>query len=155
MIAVVIWLLAMIHPFHVSVCEVVWKEESSALQLTYRVFLDDMEMALRRETGNQELNIVTDSLQVHQAMRTYFHQTFHLELNGKKIDYRYLGGEIEEDVMWCYLEVEGVDKVNSLKITSTHLTEVYDDQQNIIHFKIGGEKKSYILTKRETEAVFD
>lgn len=148
-------LFLFVHPFHVSVCELVYNEEDRAIQISYRIFLDDLELALRNDSGNEKLNVVTDSLQVHEANRDYFHKTFGLKLNSEAIRYNYIGGEIEEEVMWCYLEVENVDTIETLEVSNSHLTDIYDDQQNIIHFKIREDKQSFILRKYETTAVYE
>ena len=34
------------------------------------------------------------------------------------------------------------------------MTEVFDDQKNLVHFKIGGEKKSFILSNKEIVAEY-
>lgn len=152
MMALLIWIFTTLHPFHVSVCEVVHSQKARALQVSCRVFLDDLELALRKQTGDGELNLVGDSIQTHRANERYFKESLQFTINGQPASYVYLGGEIEEDVMWCFLEVSNVESLHSVTIANTFLTDLYDDQQNIVHFRIGTDKRSFILTKEETQA---
>lgn len=150
-----IWLLTMLHPYHVSVGEIVYNEKAEALQISYRIFLDDLELALREASGNEELNIMEDSLLVLQTNQEYFKRNFKLNINGEPVDYHYLGNEIEDDAMWSYMEITDLKEVPKIALTNRLLIEVYDDQQNIIHFKMAGDKKSFIMNRSKTEAVYE
>ena len=46
-----------LHPFHVSVCDVDFKEESKSIQVSQRIFLDDLEKALNEK---YDINLVHD-----------------------------------------------------------------------------------------------
>lgn len=149
-----IWYFLLVHPFHVSVYEIVYNEESEALQISCRIFLDDLEQALRKENGNEDLDIVEDSLLAHTTNRLYMRKNFKLTVNGSPKEYNYLGGETENDVMWCYLEIENLKELKKIELKNTMLTETFEDQQNMIHFKIPGDKRSFILTEEKTSAVY-
>ena len=95
-----------------------------------------------------------DSLQTHEYLAAYFQENFGVGINGAKSSFTYLGGEVEDDVIWCYIEVTNVDQLESIQLTNKVLTEVYDDQKNLVHFKIGGEKKSFILSQKEFKAEY-
>lgn len=150
-----ILLLTILHPYHVSVGEIVYNEKAKAVQISYRIFLDDLELALRQESGNDDLNIMKDSLLVHQTNQSYFKKNLKIKINDEPMDYQYLGGEIEDDAMWVYLEITEVEEKPKIILTNRLLTEIYDDQQNMIHFKIAGDKKSFILNKRDIRAVYE
>lgn len=146
--------MALLHPYYVSVGELFYNEEEEAVQISYLVFLDDLELALRRESGDEKLNILRDSTRVKKVSEAYFKKNFQLRINGARVEYTYLGGEVEDDGMWCYMEVRGIKKKPGIHLTNTLLTEIYEDQQNIIHFKISGDKKSFIMNKTKTEVEY-
>ncbi len=148
------FLFLLFHPFHVSVCEVVYDEETTAIQISQRIFLDDMEDALQLANDDPKFILMKDSAKSHQYLKAYFQGHFKLSLNERSQTYNFLGGEIEDDAIWCYLEITDVKQLESINLTSTLLTEVFDDQKNLVHFKIGGEKKSFILTDTEVRAMY-
>lgn len=148
-------LFLLLHPYHVSVTEIRFDEEAHSLQITERIFIDDLEEGLRAANSNPNFVLMDDSLQTHNYLKAYFEDNFQLSVNGKTSNYRYLGGEIEDDVIWCYIELTNVQDLKSIRLTNKLLTDIYDDQKNLVHFKIGGEKKSFILSDKEIVAVYE
>jgi hypothetical protein len=151
MLFLIVWNL-FIHPFHVSVFSVEYENTYQSIRITGRIFLDDLELALRKENKNEELDITKDSIIVHQINERYFLKNLEVTVNGELQTPNYVGGEVEGNVIWVYLEIENIHQLASIKIENTVLTEVYGDQQNILHFKINGAKKSHILTGKEKSA---
>ncbi|MAE82525.1 MAG: hypothetical protein CMB80_07320 [Flammeovirgaceae bacterium] len=149
-----LFLFLLLHPYHVSVTEVRFDEEVQSVQITERIFIDDLEEALRKANNDEKFVLMDDSLISHQYLKTYFEQNFVTAVNGKTISYDYLGAEVEDDVIWCYIEITGVESLQSIKLTNSIMTEVFDDQKNLVHFKIGGEKKSFILSNKEIVAEY-
>ena len=49
------------HPLHVSVCEIAYNQESKALEIIQRVFIDDLEMEIRMDRNEPELDIFMPS----------------------------------------------------------------------------------------------
>ena len=149
-----LFLFLLLHPYHVSVTEVRFDEEVQSVQITERIFIDDLEEALRKANNDEKFVLMDDSLISHQYLKTYFEQNFVTAVNGKTISYDYLGAEVEDDVIWCYIEITGVESLQSIKLTNSIMTEVFDDQKNLVHFKIGGEKKIFILSNKEIVAEY-
>lgn len=147
-------LFLLIHPYHVSVSEIHYDDETKAIQITERIFVDDLEEALRKSIGDPLFVVMDDSLKTHQYIQSYFLSNFKFKVNGQVTSYNYLGGEMDNDVIWCYLEITDMKQPESIQLTNTLLTETYDDQKNLVHFKINGEKKSYILNDREIIAEY-
>lgn len=155
---VVLLLSHLLHPFHVSVTEIKYKGDQKALQLSTRVFLDDLEQGLQAYTGRNNLDITEESSweMVQQELGRYL--LTHVKLwdeKGKAFELSYLGAEIEDDVVWCYLEVEKVKKLKTVKVRNSTLTEAFSDQENLIHFRVGEKVKSERLYLGEESAVFD
>ena len=57
---VLILFQSVFHPFHVSVSDIKYKEDQKAIQISTRIFLDDLELALRAFTGNEKLDIMDE-----------------------------------------------------------------------------------------------
>ena len=61
----------------------------------------------------------------------------------------YLGKEYENDIMFCYLEMENIKDINAIEISNKILFDKFDDQKNIIRLKINNKNKSFVLTQDE------
>lgn len=148
-------ILSLIHPFHVSVCDVEFNEEAKSIQLSQRIFLDDFEQTLNEK---YRVNLVIDD-EISKVFRdslikVYLFESIQVSVDGKKKKGIYIGNEIEDDAMWCYIEYKGVTKFKSLRIKSTVLIETFEDQANIIHFTYGDYEKSIKLDKLKTTGTF-
>lgn len=140
----VILLSGILHPFHLSVTNVYYKADEKVVQVEQRIFLDDLEEALRDYTGDQKLNVTEDDQkEISAIIEKYLLEKFQITANGQPIELAYLGNELvkDENVMWCYFEAEKVKKFDSFLVTNSVLTEKFDDQENIIHYTFPNGKK--------------
>lgn len=144
MISLIFFVLSL-HPFHVSVSTVYFKPNEKVVQVEQSIFLDDLELALRAHTGNDKLNVTEDDPEeIKKHLRTYLKDRFKIKTEAGELPLVFLGNEpdLQANVMWCYWEAEGVNKLDGLKVLNTLLTETFDDQENIIHYRAGGKTRS-------------
>ncbi len=155
-LALFLWMAWWGHAFHISVTEILYKPEDKVVQVSVRLFLDDLELALRAETGNQALDIADKSNYDYLSEAVGKYVKKRLRVSSKKpIPLTYLGFEYEEDVLWCYLESEKVKKFEAIKVENELLTEAFSDQENLVHFRRGGKVKSVRLSPELTNATMD
>jgi hypothetical protein len=50
---------------------------------------------------------------------------------------------MEGDVLICYLSIKEIPKINAIEIFNTVIIEGNSEQQNIMHFNVGGIKTPY------------
>ncbi|NAS14122.1 DUF6702 family protein [Poritiphilus flavus] len=146
------------HKFYVSVTNVNYSEKEDALQITTRIFVDDFEQVIEERYG-VKMNLATadeDEL-AEQYIEKYLRAKFAIEINGENRAYTYLGKQYDDDVMICYLELPKLefDKVKSIQIQNEVLTDLFDEQQNIVHFKINGIKKSFVLIRENNKGMLN
>lgn len=144
MVFLVFLYAAVIHPFHLSVTNIYYKEKEKVVQVEQRLFLDDLEAALRDFTGYENFNITEADPQIrNEIVSKYLTEKFTITSKGKKLDLAYLGNEIElqENVMWCYFEAEKVKKFEAFSVENSLLVEKFEDQENIIHYTFPSGKK--------------
>ena len=115
------------------------------------IFIDDLEEALR-QLGADKLFICTEKEHedAEKFILNYLNQSFTLEVNDKEVEYEFLGKEISKDLAatWVYLEVQNVTSLESLKVKYNLLTEVFDDQKNIIQIKGPKKQKGFFLFEK-------
>jgi len=52
---------------------------------------------------------------------------------------------VEEDVVWCYLEIKKVKRLGLVEIYDAVLMDEFEDQNNIVHVTFGEVTKSLKL----------
>lgn len=144
------------HKFYVSVTNVSYSEKDDALQITTRIFIDDLEEVLQERydiTGN--LATENESKQADEYLQKYLRQKFQVEIDGEPKRYELIGRKYDTDVCVFYLELPkvGLASLQSIQIQNEVLTDLYDEQQNVVHFKINGKKKSFVLLKSDTKGM--
>ncbi len=146
----------LIHPFHVSVSDIKYKEDQKAIQISTRIFLDDLEVALRNFSGTEKMNITAKEEWefVNDQLKKYLLENLKLSDEKGEMETNYIGAEIEDDVMWIYVEIEKVRKLKTIKVWNSLLVESFGDQENLVHFRAFDKVKSERLYKGDVERSF-
>ena len=149
-------LSAVFHPVHVSVNEINYSVKDKAIQITSRIFADDLEAAIRLERKDPALNLLEpkNGHTTDELLAEYLSAHFRMKLEGKSCKTRLLGHEVDEMAVVCYIEIAGVKKIKTLDVFNDVITELYGDQSNIIHVTYQGPVKSVRLTAEEREKQF-
>ena len=153
---VLIALFPAVHPFHVSVCDIKYDEKSQALQISQRIFIDDLETGLKAFHNLPMVDTYKpkDEDRLDSLIDKYLHEKIFIAVNGESVEFNYLGSELEGDARWAYLEVENISAVTEAEISNLVLVEAFDDQENIVHFKANQKLKSYRLNKDKKVVTF-
>ena len=139
-----------LHPFHISVTEIEFDDEVNSVEIAQKIFIDDLGNAISTKEGSSvDLFQVEENEKTAALVRSYVESNFKVVVNGKPTVYEFLGVAHEDDVVWCFMEVPKTKKLKSIKVTNTLLTEVFDDQVNLIHIKVNGKTRSMKLEKNE------
>ena len=153
---VLIALFPAVHPFHVSVCDIEHDTKTSALQISQRIFIDDLETGLKAFHNLPKVDTYKpdDPEKLDSLIDGYLKAKIFMAVDDKAVHFNYLGSELEGDARWAYMEVEGVSSVSEVEIGNLVLFEAFDDQKNIIHFKANGKLRSHRLSKDEKVVTF-
>lgn len=146
------------HKFYVSVTSMVYSEKNAAFQITSRIFIDDLEEVLKERYGINALLATKDEAKIaNEYIEKYIKTKFAIELNGEMVDYEFLGKEYDDDVVICYMEVTDVNlsDIKSIVIQNEILTDLFEEQQNIVHLKWNGKKKSFVLIRENNKGMLN
>ena len=144
------------HKFYVSVTNVGYSEKDGSLQITMRIFIDDLEAVLKERYGVDTKLATDDETEVaDELIEKYLRTKFLIEIDDEGATYDFLGKEYDNDLVICYLELTKVDllEIQSITIQNEVLTDLFDEQQNIVHFKIKDKKRSFVLIKEHTKGM--
>jgi hypothetical protein len=142
-----------LHPFYVSVCEIVIQTEKKEIQISTRLFTEDLQLELQETEGiKADLRLVTKTNE--QALHRYVKKHLVLSAESAKQELQWVGYEIKEDAVWIYHQVPMNKAPKSLKVTNTCLMKSFPGQSNIIKISLNDEVQSYKLTAQESTHTF-
>jgi len=143
------------HKFYVSISQIDVNSENSSLEITSRIFTHDLTAAVEKE-HNTRLLLGTEREDpgAKEKIGKYLQDHFHLIQSGNELDYIFLGFEIENDIIWLYIEAAYIDELKELSVENSLIMELFEDQKNIVNLRFDGKTRSYICTKSEPSRTF-
>lgn len=145
-----------IHKFYVSVTQVDYVPSKKRVEITSRIFIDDLEKALTKKY-NKKVNLTStrELPEADELIKGYLKEKIKISINKKPQNIEFLARELEGDVLILYTKIAFSKKINTFEIYNSLLIEVYRDQQNIVHTNINSNKKSILLTNTELQEKID
>jgi CRISPR/Cas system-associated exonuclease Cas4 (RecB family) len=145
-----------LHKYYVSVTEIEYVKEKKSLQIVSRLFVDDLETVLRkRYDAHLVLTKSKESKDVNMYLQRYLKDKFQIKINGKQVDYAFIGKEYETDIVYFYLEIKNVSDIKSFEVVNTLLFDVFEDQQNIVKTNINSQNESFILIPQNDKGLLN
>ena len=144
------WLVAM-HPFHLSLTEIKWNARTEQLEISQKIFWDDLEIAL---SGYHDEHIdflnPANKDKLNKQIESYLLAQNLIWIEDKAITLNFIGYEVEEDAGWFYLESERIKEPASVKVKNSLLIEYFPDQKNVVQFFFkANSPKSIVLGKNQ------
>lgn len=138
-----------LHEFHTSLAQVHYNKSSQSFEITLRVFTDDLEDALTLMNNNAKVSI--DAQQADRLIEQYLTKNliFYDKQNQKK-GLAFIGKEVEVDVTWIYAEVSVTELPAGMRLQNSILTELFNDQVNIVNFKYLTTIRTFMFKNNET-----
>ena len=132
-----------IHPYHVGSVEINYNAKTKTFEISAKFFLDDLENSLNAKY-NKTLHFGEEKSKVglDQALENYFAEYFKLKSNNKFLKINYLGFEEDKESVNVYLESEATEMPKKVETAVSLLYSFFDDQMNIVHIIVNGERKS-------------
>ena len=132
-----------IHPYHVGSVEINYNAKTKTFEISAKFFLDDLENSLNAKY-NKTLHFGEEKSKagLDQALENYFAEYFKLKSNNKFMKINYLGFEEDEESVNVYLESEATEMPKKVETAVSLLYSFFDDQMNIVHIIVNGERKS-------------
>lgn len=144
------------HKFFVSVTQIDYIQEEQSIQIISKIFIDDIERLIReRYDETITLSDIKEPKIVNYYLDRYLKEKLSITINGKPEIINFIGKDYEDDIMVCYLEIEGIPIIETIEIQNTMLFNLFEDQQNIVRTKINGKNKSFILIKENNKGMLN
>jgi hypothetical protein len=140
-----------LHKFYVGVFQIDYFKEKKAVQITVRLFIDDLEKALYKK-HNKHIYITTkdEIAEANTLIANYLSEKLKIKINNKSQSLQFLTKEQEDNIVICYLKIPFKDNIKDLEITNTVLSDIFKEQQNLVHLNLNSNKKTLLFTNTET-----
>ena len=135
-------------------CQIRHKPADHSVELTLKIFTDDLEKALLEFTG-KPVHLDKEDLtqEIGGIVKRYLHAHLNILMDDQEVTLQYLGMELDYDVTWCYLEGSAPEAFHKFEIRNDLLTEIFEDQVNIINVVASGKKKGLLLNRGQVSGV--
>jgi hypothetical protein len=145
-----------IHKYYVSVTKLEYIEAEKSIQIISQIFIDDFEKLLReRYDESIELDTKNEPEEIDTYIERYLNGKLKFKINTSDVDFKFIGKEYKEDIVYCYLEIENISEIKTIEITNDILFDIFEEQQNIVRTEINGKKKSFLLIPQNNKGVLN
>ena len=135
------------HDYFVSTSDVEYISEKNIIQITIRIFTDDIEDVLEKK-NNFKLDPDSDPIQINNKLNQYVIEKFKVIVNQDLMIVDFIGKEYRSDILQMYYEIKLAEKIKSISFENYFLIDDFINQQNIIHFKKDKFRKSFLLNAK-------
>ena len=137
------------HPVHVTLTSVDYAPEDGCLKVFIKMYLDDFLL-----DAEQDEDIFLNDENKKEITENYINQKFIILANDKKLTGKISNLELPDDEIKVYMEYKTSEKPKELLVKNLIMTELYNDQSNLVIIKIDNFEEGFKFTSEITEQIF-
>ncbi len=124
------------HKFYASLAQADLNPETNSVEISLRLFSDDLELVLTRRAGR---TIYLDRAEeAAPLVLAYLRERFELRTaDGQVREIAWVGMESRVDATWVYFEIRGVTDLAGATLRNRIFFEQYDEQINTVNLRHG------------------
>lgn len=119
-----------------------------SLEVSIRLFTHDLSDAILETKGKK---LLLGSEKQHpdtdEIIMDYLTGNFEIRQNDEKSTLKLLGFELENDIMWLYVEAPMVENLRVLELSNKIIMDLYSEQKNILNVRDNKKTESQICSK--------
>jgi len=142
------------HKYYVGHCQIETNIPKKRLEITIRLFDDDVEKAFDKSGKKLHFTNHQPSIDSFKLLQECLHAHFKIGINQKPATYKLNSIENEDQVVVFYVSVPNCTQFVPLQIRNTLLIETFPDQQHLITFKNGTDQQSATLNRDQVTYTF-
>jgi hypothetical protein len=144
------------HPLYISVTEINHNPKDKILEVSCKMFTNDLEAVLEKTSGTHvDLSAARDKAAADRLIEGYVEKRLRLRVDGKAVALHFVGSEKENDGTWSYFQVNDIPSVKRIDAVDELLYDGFNQQINILHVTVGGQRKSTRLDYPAASASFE
>lgn len=134
------------HPLHSTITELTEDRAHGVVRATIRVFADDFGTAVTHM--RKGALPATPGAAWDAAALAYVSATFGFaDRAGRPMAMRSCGTKRTTDLLWICVETTSAEGLAALAVRNGILSDLFDDQVNVVQASVGGARKSLLFTK--------
>jgi hypothetical protein len=134
---------------HVTLTSVDYAPEDGCLKVFIKMYLDDFLL----DTEQDEDSFLKDESK-REITENYINQKFVILANDKKLTGKISNLELPDDEIKVYIEYKTSEMPKELLVKNLIMTELYNDQSNLVIIKIDKFEEGFKFTSEITEQIF-
>jgi len=143
------------HPFYVSVTQIEEKPEQKILEISCKIFTDDLEKTLRMHYDHHiDLLNPSDKNAMNKLVNDYIQKHCKISVDGRQYPLQFIGYEKDEEGVECYFQANNVSVKKTVSVFNDLLFEYKPEQTNIVHVTVKHKRKSRQLVNPENTVTF-
>ena len=140
------------HKYYTSLAQVEYNAGSKSVEVSLRVFADDLELALTRRAGRKVSLDRTKDAASH--VLAYLRDTFEIRnRDGATKTLKWVGMEVRSGVAWLYVEAEMPEGLSGARLRDHVLFELFAEQVNTVSVRYPGAKTDLVFVRGVGECV--
>lgn len=152
-----LWILTTgfsVHKFYVAIFQVDHNASKKRIEITARVFADDLNTAMDKKYKTRHYLASDQETEADVAdLKKYFAAHLRLTIGRQPKTLQFKSKALDGNVVVCYFSIPDVPKATPLEVENTVFTELFEDQQNMMHFQYNGTKQTLLLTTENTKGM--
>lgn len=142
--------VAAAHKFYTSLARVEYNAEGKSVEVSLRVFADDLELALTRRAGRRvSLDRTKDA---DRLVLDYLRETFEIKnRDGATKTLKWVGMELRSGVALIYVEAEMPEGLSGARLRAQLLFELYEKQVNTVSVRYPGVRTDLVFVRGDGE----
>jgi hypothetical protein len=138
------------HKFYASFVTMNFNPQEQLVEITMRIFPDDLEAALRKQQ-NKAVHL-DKSKEVAAMIMAYLRKTFELKKAGRVLPLRWVGMDLGVDSAFLYFEVKLQGGLAGAQLRNHFLFEMFDDQTNVVSIKYNGKQLDQVFRRNDGDS---
>lgn len=141
--------LSSIHDYHTSLIEINYNPKNKSLEVSIRLFSDDLELALTKLNGGKKITLDSKTEVIEPLLELYIKKNFAIVSPNKEVKkIKYYGKEKEAEATWVYVEVLDCAQIKDFTLFNTILIDLFSDQNNLVNIIYPSLKKTLVFDNK-------
>lgn len=142
------------HPVHISYTNIEFNQKTNQFEILFKLFVDDFGLILNKKYGkNLDLLSNSQTKLYNETIDKYIMEHFKLTINGKdktRSELKLERYETKEQAIWLYYNFSFKGNCNTFDIHNSLMTDLYQDQTNLLIFSYKNEQKALKFNSSDT-----
>ncbi|MCF8374210.1 MAG: hypothetical protein K9H64_21485 [Bacteroidales bacterium] len=140
-----------LHPLHITVTNIDYKKNEGQIDISIKLFKDDFGLVLYQKYKQQiDLENEQKPGESDSVITRYVEENFKLEIDQQKVKLKLKDKKIDPEAVWLSYIIDIKHTVGELKLENSLLTDLYNDQKNLVIVNFDSRQKGFTLSKEES-----